>query len=100
MLVATHLAVVYMGSTGLNTLAAVMGVSDVDPFIMGLTQSAGSLTPLNVAAVAVLIAAASNNAVKGIYACSLAGGKAGVQSLAFLLSLAAVGLVPLFWLLA
>jgi len=99
MLVATHLAVTYLGSGGLDTLAAVMGVSDVDPFIMGLTQSAGSLTPLNEAAVAILIAAASNNVVKGIYAYSLSDRKTGLQSLVFLLALAAVGLIPLVWLL-
>ncbi|HEV2214130.1 MAG TPA: MgtC/SapB family protein, partial [Terracidiphilus sp.] len=98
MLVATHLAVTYLGSAGLNSLAAVMGVSDVDPFIMGLTQSAGTLTPLNVAAVAILIAAASNNVVKGIYAYSLADRKTGRESLAFLLGLAVISLAPLFWL--
>ncbi|MGB7546851.1 MAG: MgtC/SapB family protein [Terracidiphilus sp.] len=98
MLVATQLAVTYLGRGGLNTLAAVMGVSDVDPFIMGLTQAAGSLTPVKVAAAAILIAAASNNIVKGIYAYSLADRKTGVQSLAFLIALAAIGLVPLFWL--
>lgn len=98
MLVATHLAVTYLGSAGLNSLAAVMGVSDVDPFIMGLTQSAGSLTPLNVAAAAILIATASNNLVKGIYAYSLAERKTGRESLGFLLALSAISLVPLFWL--
>ena len=98
MLVATQLAVTYLGRTGVNTLAAIMGVSDVDPFIMGLTQAAGTLTPLKVAAAAVAIAASSNNIVKGIYAFSLADRKTGVQSLAMLLALAAMGLVPLFWL--
>ena len=68
MLVATQLAVTYLGKAGVNTLAAIMGVTDVDPFIMGLTQAAGTLTPLKVAAGAILIAAASNNVVKGIYA--------------------------------
>ena len=61
MLVATQLAVTYLGRAGVNTLAAIMGVTDVDPFIMGMTQAAGALTPLKVAAAAVLIAAASNN---------------------------------------
>jgi len=98
MLIATQLAVTYLGRTGVNTLAVLMGVSDVDPFIMGLTQAAGTLTPLKVAAAAVLIAAASNNAVKGIYSFSLAGRKTGLQSLAMLLALAAMGLIPLFWL--
>jgi len=99
MLVATQLAVTYLGRTGVNTLAVLMGVSDVDPFIMGMTQAAGTaMTSLNVAAVAVAIAAASNNVVKGIYSFSLAGRKTGVQSLAMLVGLAALGLVPLFWL--
>jgi uncharacterized membrane protein (DUF4010 family) len=75
-----------------------MGVSDVDPFIMGLTQAAGKLTPVNVAAGAILIAAASNNIVKGIYAYSLADKKTGLQALLFLVGLAAAGLIPLFWL--
>jgi len=98
MLVATHLAVTYLGRAGVNTLAAIMGVTDVDPFIMGMTQAAGSLTPLNVGAAAVLIAAASNNLVKGIYAYSLADRMTGTQSLVLLTILAALGLVPLFWL--
>lgn len=98
LLIATQLAVTYLGKGGLDLLAAIMGVSDVDPFIMGLTQAAGSLTPVKVAAVAVLIAAASNNIVKGIYAYSFADRKTGLQSLAFLIALAAASLIPLFWL--
>jgi len=98
MLVITQLAVTYLGKGGVDTLAAIMGVSDVDPFIMGLTQAAGTLTPVKVAAGAILIAAASNNVVKGIYAYSLADKKTGLQSLLFLVGLAAAGLIPLFWL--
>jgi uncharacterized membrane protein (DUF4010 family) len=98
MLIATQLAVTYLGKAGVNTLAAIMGVTDVDPFIMGMTQAAGALTPLRVAASAVLIAAASNNLVKGIYAYSLGDRKTGIQGLALLAVLAALGLVPLVWL--
>jgi uncharacterized membrane protein (DUF4010 family) len=98
MLVATQLAVTYLGKAGVNTLAAIMGVTDVDPFILGMTQAAGSLTPLKVAAGAVLIAAASNNLVKGIYAFSLADRKTGAQSLALLTGLGVLGLFPLLWL--
>jgi uncharacterized membrane protein (DUF4010 family) len=75
-----------------------MGVSDVDPFIMGLTQAAGTLTPLKVAAAAVAIAAASNNIAKGCYAFSLSDRKTGIQALVMLLALAVLGLIPLFWL--
>jgi uncharacterized membrane protein (DUF4010 family) len=98
MLVATRLAVVYLGKGGVYGLAAVMGVTDVDPFIMGMTQSAGSLTPLSVGAAAILVAAASNNLVKGIYAYSLCDRHTGRQGLALLSVLAALGLAPLLWL--
>jgi len=97
MLVATQLAVAYLGRAGVNALAAVMGVTDVDPFIMGMTQAAGTLTPLKVAAAAVLIAAASNNLIKGIYAYSLADRKTGIQAICLLAGLAAAGLAPLLW---
>jgi uncharacterized membrane protein (DUF4010 family) len=98
MLIATQLAVTYLGKAGVNTLAVIMGVTDVDPFIMGMTQAAGALTPLRVAAAAVLIAAASNNLVKGIYAYSLGDRKTGIQALVLLAVLAMLGLVPLAWL--
>jgi uncharacterized membrane protein (DUF4010 family) len=96
MLVITQLAVTYLGRAGIDTLAAIMGVSDVDPFIMGITQAPSTATALNVSAGAILIAAASNNLVKGIYAYSLAGRKTGRLSLFFLVALAAAGLAPLF----
>jgi uncharacterized membrane protein (DUF4010 family) len=95
MLVVTHLAVTYLGNRGVYTLAAVMGVSDVDPFIMGLTQSAPALTPVAVATAGICIAASSNNVVKGIYALSLGAPRAGRQALAWLLGLALLGLAPL-----
>jgi uncharacterized membrane protein (DUF4010 family) len=98
MLVITQLAVTYLHQAGVNILAAVMGVTDVDPFIMGMTQVAGTLTPVKAAAVAVLIAAASNNLVKGIYSYCLADRKTGRQSLPFLVGLSAAGLLPLLWL--
>ena len=98
MLVATRLAVAYLGKAGVYGLAAVMGVTDVDPFIMGLTQSAGTTTPLAVGACAILVAASSNNVVKGIYARSMGDRSTGRQALVLLSGLALMGLVPLFWL--
>jgi uncharacterized membrane protein (DUF4010 family) len=98
MLIVTHLAVVYLGKAGVYTLAGLMGVVDVDPFIMGMTQSPSSA--LSVAAVAIVIAASSNNVAKGIYAYALSGRKTGVQSLSLLIGLALLGLVPLVWLAA
>jgi uncharacterized membrane protein (DUF4010 family) len=98
MLVATHLVVTYLGQAGIYSLAALMGLTDVDPFIMGMTQEGGTSTFLTVAESAILIAAASNNLIKGIYAYSMADRKTGLQSLGLLAGLAAAGLAPLFWL--
>jgi uncharacterized membrane protein (DUF4010 family) len=99
MLIATHLAVTYLGTAGVYALATVMGLADVDPFIMGMTQSAGTITPLQTASAAILIAAASNNVVKGIYAYTMSDRATGIRSLTLLVCLAVLGLVPLLWLL-
>lgn len=98
MLVATHLAVAYLGRGGVYTLAAFMGVTDVDPFIMGMTHSAGLNTTLHLAACSIAISAASNNLVKGCYAYAFAKGRAGRWSLGLLVGLAVLGLLPLLWL--
>jgi uncharacterized membrane protein (DUF4010 family) len=98
MVIVTHYALVYLGKAGLYSLAAVMGVVDVDPFILGITQSTAISTPMLEAAAAILIAAASNNLVKGIYAYVISDRKTGVQSLALLAALALIGLAPLLWL--
>lgn len=100
--VVTHLTIVYVGQGGVYALAGIMGLSDVDPFILGITQSAGSAsngTPLVVGAVAIAIAATSNNAIKAFYAYSFSDRPTGVQSLCLLLALALGGLTPLIWLL-
>jgi uncharacterized membrane protein (DUF4010 family) len=98
MVIVTHYALVYLGKAGLYSLATVMGVVDVDPFILGITQSTGGSTPVLEAAAAILIAAASNNLVKGIYAYVISDRKTGIQSLALLAALALIGLAPLLWL--
>ncbi len=95
MLVITQLAVTYLGKGGVDTLAAIMGVSRCGPVHHGADAGGRALTPMKEAAGAILIAAASNNAVKGIYAYSLADKKTGLQALLFLLGLAAAGLAPL-----
>jgi uncharacterized membrane protein (DUF4010 family) len=98
MLIASQLAIAHLGKAGLNTLAAIMGIVDVDPFVMGTMQATGTVIPLKVAAEAIVIAASSNNLVKGIYAYSFGDKKTGVQSLCWLAGLAALGLLPLIWL--
>lgn len=97
MLVAGHLASEYLGRSGIYALAAVMGVADVDPFILSMTQAAGGSTAYSIAAAGILIAAASNNLVKGLYAISLAPRAAGLPSLMLLGALAVAGIVPAFF---
>jgi uncharacterized membrane protein (DUF4010 family) len=97
MLVATNYSVTHLGRGGIYGLAALTGLAPVDPFIMGLTQTAGKMTPLGLAAGGVVVAAASNNLAKGFIAFVFADSKTGRQSLFLLLGLTALGLLPLLW---
>ncbi len=94
-LVATGVVLRQFGTVGIYSLAALMGVTDVDPFIMGLTQTAGSSTPLVAAAAAIVVATASNNAIKGIYARVFSNATTGTRGLGALVALALLGLLPL-----
>lgn len=96
-LVLTQLAHDYLGRLGLYSLAAIMGVVDVDPFILGVAQSGFATTPLQIAAAAIVIAAASNNLIKAIYAYNFADRSTGRLSLVLLMALAGLGLTPLAW---
>lgn len=97
MIVLTHYTALYLGKSGLYLLAGVMGVTDIDPFILGITQSTGQLSSLSVASGAILIAASSNNLIKGIYSLIFSDSRTGRQSLGLLLFLAILGLIPLFF---
>ncbi len=97
MLLITHLAVTHLGTGGVYSLAAIMGLSDVDPFIMGMTQTTAGSTPVHVASIAILIAASSNNLVKGCYARFFSDSSTGRRSLVLLVILALLGLIPAWW---
>ena len=99
MLVLTRIAMVHLGRGGVYGLAAVMGLTDVDPFVLSLTQSAGAVTTLTVAAAGMVVASASNNAMKGLYAFGFADRETGRQSLYLLLGFAVLGMLPLSWVL-
>lgn len=99
MLVLTAWTLAHLGRGGVYGLATLMGVSDVDPFVLSLTQSAGSVTTLALAAAGILIATASNNAVKACYAFAFANRKTGIESFCLLFGFAVLGLAPFLWLL-
>jgi uncharacterized membrane protein (DUF4010 family) len=97
-LIVTRLVLTYTGTRGAYILGAIMGLADVDPFIMSMTQQAGTSANLSVSAGAIALAAASNNLAKGIYACFFGSLDAGLQSLLLLACLALLGLLPILWL--
>jgi uncharacterized membrane protein (DUF4010 family) len=97
MLAITHYAVIYLGKAGFYSLAGLMGLSDITPFVMSLTQSVGGVTPLGLAAAGIVISASSNNLVKGFYAYGFADKKTGRESLLVLAAYAVIGLAALAW---
>lgn len=96
MVIVSHFALGYFGRAGVYTLAGIMGLTDVDPFVMSMTQSSPGADSLVIAANAILIAAASNNLIKGIYAFFLSSENSRLQTLIFMLALSALGLTPIF----
>jgi uncharacterized membrane protein (DUF4010 family) len=79
------------GISGIYGLAAIVGVTDIDPFVLNLAQGGvGGLPKVQLAA-AILIAASSNNVLKAVYAACFAGGKATAGSSAALVLLAVAG---------
>ena len=96
-LVVTRLVFSYMGDRGAYMLGAVVGFADVDPFIMSMTQAAGSTMQPGVVAGAIVVATASNNLAKGFYAYFFGSRDAGRGSLLLLVLLSVAGLLPLIW---
>lgn len=94
-LVATNFAMMYLGSGGIYGMAVISGLAPVDPFILGLTQTAGNMTAMGLAVAGIVVAAASNNFAKAFIAYTLADAKTGKESLFLMLALTALGLLPL-----
>jgi uncharacterized membrane protein (DUF4010 family) len=79
------------GETGIFTLAALVGASDIDPFVLSLAQGgAPGMSPSAVAA-AVLIAASANNLAKAAYAIGFGGPAAAKRPAILLGALALLG---------
>ena len=94
-LIATRLVLDRFGSPGIYVLAVLVSPSYIDPFILSLAQSAGAVTPVAMAAGAIVVAAAANNVVKAIYALGFSDRPTGREGMAILLTYAALALLPL-----
>src|SRR5579863_5478941 len=79
------------GRTGIYVLAAIVGVTDIDPFVLNLTQGGAASLSLSAIAGAILIAASSNNLLKAGYTIAFSGRRGSAPTVAALLTLAALG---------
>ncbi len=89
MAVLTKFVMHHAGPSGLYGLSFLTGLTDIDPFVMSLSQSAGSSTALALASRGIVIASASNNIMKGIYAFLSGKGELRWHAPLFLFALAA-----------
>ncbi len=87
----------HFGEPGLFGLAAIVGATDIDPFVLSI--AAGGAAPLSVSAgvAAILIAASSNNLIKAAYTAAFAGARAAAAPAAGLGVLAAGGVTVAWW---
>jgi uncharacterized membrane protein (DUF4010 family) len=85
-----------LGISGIYALAAIVGVSDVDPFVLNLAQGGVAGMDNAALAAAILIAASSNNVLKAGYAAGFAGGRATAASAAALMALALAGIAAAY----
>jgi uncharacterized membrane protein (DUF4010 family) len=90
--IATQWARSHFGAAGVDALAAVIGFTDIDPFVLSIAQGGTGAMPVNTATVAILIAISSNNVLKAAYTAGFAGWRASLPAAATLVALAAAGL--------
>lgn len=87
------------GDLGLYTLATVVGVSDISPFVVSLAQdSVHGLDPKVISA-SILIAISSNNLLKAVYSAIFAGLRVSLIPIVLLVFLAIIGCVQPLWIL-
>ncbi len=80
------------GARGIYSLAAITGLTDIDPFVLSLAQGGVAGMSAGAVAAAILVAASSNNVLKACYAIAFGGRKAARPAALALFLLAAVGL--------
>jgi uncharacterized membrane protein (DUF4010 family) len=81
------------GQTGVYGLAAVTGLTDINPFVLSLAQGGVGAMPVAALATAILIAVASNNLLNACYALCFGGRRNCWRPAIALLALGLTGLV-------
>jgi uncharacterized membrane protein (DUF4010 family) len=90
------LAQTHLGRSGVFALAGIVGVTDIDPFVLSLAQGGAAGIGVTTAAAAIVIATSSNNVLKAVYTLFFSRGRAGAGPAIALGALAALGLVAAF----
>ena len=75
----THIVLSRYGDMGLNILSFVVGMTDIDPFVLSILSSKFNVTAES-ATTAILIATGSNNILKALYSYLFSKNKIGVVS--------------------
>jgi uncharacterized membrane protein (DUF4010 family) len=83
----------HYGSAGVYVLAAVVGVTDIDPFVLSLAQGGLDDAPGHVLITAILVAASSNGVLKAVYAGGFGGIERSTRAVLALVVAAAAGFV-------
>lgn len=83
----TELVLKHYGGGGVKTLSLIVGLTDIDPFILSLFGGHYAITPGLIVA-AVIVAAGSNNLLKACYAIGIARNRTVIPAAVVLLMLA------------
>jgi uncharacterized membrane protein (DUF4010 family) len=94
--VASSWAVGQFGTAGVYALAVIVGVADIDPFVLSLAQHGAGQISNHADVIAILLATSSNNVLKATYVVAYSGGRRLIGPVAALLLLAACGVVLAF----
>ena len=87
------------GAHGVLALAAVVGVTDIDPFVLSLAQGGAASIGLATAAIAIVIATSSNNILKAGYTLAFTRRPQSAIPAIALAALCALGLIAA-WIMA
>lgn len=77
------------GHIGIDVVAGIVGVTDIDPFVLSVAQGNVANLSLVGAGSAILVAAASNDLLKGLYAVLFGGRKQWLPALALVVAMLA-----------
>ena len=88
----TYAVVNRFGTTGLNVMSYIVGLTDIDPFLINLFQGKFSVS-IDAVAMATLQALVSNNVLKLVYGCFFSGRKSWIILVSGFIIIIAVNII-------